>query len=222
MLWIVPCELCIVHYTRAECPGEPLRRPVGNEHVRVAFVRGVAVAGEHQLRAIGREHGEAVEGRVARDRARGRCRRRRSAQRSKSRPRGSWWFDAKMIRLPSGYQYGAKLAPLSEVTWRTFDAVAIHHVDLERRRPPEAALSAGAGSRRAPCRAAAGGRGRRSAIRQGRRTGRHPGLDDASDASPAAVRVHRVDLHVAVAHAREHDACRPSRWSLPRRTPASS
>src|SRR5918995_404940 len=38
------------------------------------------------------------------------------AQSSKSRPRGLWWLDEKMIRLPSGYQYGAKLAACSEVT----------------------------------------------------------------------------------------------------------
>src|SRR3954467_4183438 len=63
MLWIVHCALT----ARANTPPSPLRPPVGNVHVRVAFVRGVAVAGKNELRAIGREHGEAVEGRVARD-----------------------------------------------------------------------------------------------------------------------------------------------------------
>ena len=122
------------------------------------------------------------------------------------RPFGSSWFDAKMRRLPSGCQDGAKLAPPSVVTCRRFDAVAVHHEELERRRTPERLLQQRADSRRAPCPAASGRPRNTICVPSGEKNGPPSGPGRfVSRFTSRPVGVHRVDLHVAVAHAGEHD-----------------
>ena len=124
---------------------------------------------------------------------------------SKSRPRGLCWFDEKMIFLPSGEKNGAKLAPPSEVTWPQAAAVGVHHEDLERGRPPEPV------AKQRPVVVELWTRRERAAAEDDlRAVGREerPAVGPDTVGQPlhvAAVGVHRVDLHVAVAHAGEDD-----------------
>ena len=89
--------------------------PVADEDVRLPLHFAVPVGRPHELPAVRREHREGVEFGVVVI-----C----SSPvpswftryRSKLRERGFLWLDAKMMRRPSGWKNGAKLAPPRFVT----------------------------------------------------------------------------------------------------------
>ena len=114
-------------------------------------------------------------------------------------------FDAKIRRLPSGCQDGAKLAPPSLVTCRRFEPsrfITKSSSDVGRHRPSLSSaailveLGAGAEHPAAERHLLAVPREERAAVGPG--PVRQP-------LHVRSVGLHRVDLHVAVAHAREHD-----------------
>ena len=117
---------------RPEPPAdESVADPVRHEDVGLVRLLAVAVGGEDEALAVAGEHREAVEVGAERDRASGPCRPRGSTKRSKSRPFGSARFDEKMISLPPGRKYGAKLAAPLDGDGVVVRAVGVHDADLE-------------------------------------------------------------------------------------------